>query len=277
MPPPTHSARQKLRGASVEKSPPSPQEIYDEIVHQLHTLDDFKEWVYEGIEPDDGDLICHSLLSTGEVESKRAFINFNSVTKALWVRAFNPLAVQTQWMQDALWQTDLLSEKMWDRCLIYVGRGTTHHGFSGPYLKSCKRPDGHITVNSDSPLVVEGGWENAWPRIQADKDLWIYGTTSTHIVILLKWSKTADDKVQGVAEVWRRLEGKAVLDDELVIFPEPVPTPDPARDRIGFTQGLILGSMILEDQDPDVVIYLEMAKLRKIARKRLERQRLTIA
>lgn len=62
------------------------------------------------------------------------------------------------------------------------------------------RPD-----TSPLPLiVVESGWSESWPRLDADKNLWLNGSTDVNLVILLKWSKQARNRGKGTAEIWTR-------------------------------------------------------------------------
>ncbi|EAL94067.1 hypothetical protein AFUB_033390 [Aspergillus fumigatus A1163] len=67
---PNTSRARSLRSASVEASPRSPQQIFNEIVDQIPQIKEFTELIYEDIDPDDGSLLCLSLVEDKRIERR---------------------------------------------------------------------------------------------------------------------------------------------------------------------------------------------------------------
>lgn len=79
--------------------------------------------------------------------------------------------------------------------------------FKPPYDQSCKEPDLFIRPGAQRlpSVVVETGWDEAYSRLRNDVDLWLLGGKPyVKVVMLLKWTKTADSKVEGSIEVYSR-------------------------------------------------------------------------
>lgn len=86
-------------------------------------------------------------------------------------------------------------------------------GFPGIYTGASKEPDLLIRPDTDNfpSVVVESGWSESWPHLQADMRLW-FSAPNINYVILLKWTKLSNNKVKGRIEVWHRnLAGVATL------------------------------------------------------------------
>jgi hypothetical protein len=92
-------------------------------------------------------------------------------------------------------------------------------GFTGSYTLSSKEPDLFVRPDSNNlPLVVvESGWSESFPRLRADKDLWLNGSTQVNVVIILKWYLISQNRVKGTAEVWRRGAGGLTVDTKVSI------------------------------------------------------------
>lgn len=71
--------------------------------------------------------------------------------------------------------------------------------FSPPYSMASKEPD--ICVLPDSlqlpTIAVECGWSESWPRLLADRNLWLIGGSSVEAVILIRWTKLTGNRVKG--------------------------------------------------------------------------------
>lgn len=87
-------------------------------------------------------------------------------------------------------------------------------GFTDPYSSSTKEP-GMCIVPGMLPLptfVIESGWSESSPQLNASKDLWLIGAPSVERVLLILWTKISDTKVKGDLQVHgRNPTGNAVL------------------------------------------------------------------
>ncbi|KAH1280846.1 hypothetical protein KXX16_001400 [Aspergillus fumigatus] len=107
---------------------PHAQTVINTIVRQIPTITAFTEIVYEDVAPEDGDLITRSLAESAVVEQHSARINFNSLTKTLWVRVFPTELhdVQQRWMRftSSEWRASGLLNTAEDE-LLDLGVGTS--------------------------------------------------------------------------------------------------------------------------------------------------------
>ncbi|KAH1349046.1 hypothetical protein KXW35_003628 [Aspergillus fumigatus] len=110
---------------------PHAQTVINTIVRQIPTITAFTEIVYEDVAPEDGDLITRSLAESAVVEQHSARINFNSLTKTLWVRVFPTELhdVQQRWMRftSSEWRASGLLNTAEDE-LLDLGVGTSVGG-----------------------------------------------------------------------------------------------------------------------------------------------------
>ncbi|KAL1980205.1 hypothetical protein VTN96DRAFT_4471 [Rasamsonia emersonii] len=155
--------------------------------------------------------------------------------------------------------------------------GTRFTGFSGIYTGSSKEPDLFIRLNT-YPLptvVVESGWSESWPHLQSDKNLWFSGGPAVTYVILLQWSKGANNRVKGVVEVYHR---NAVGAEILLHHEDISPIPALAAQLIiPITLGEIFGAGIFQGRNQNAVHQMSLANLRPLARERLLAMGLTPA
>lgn len=89
---PNTSRARSLRSASVEASPRSPRQIFNEIVDQIPQIKEFTELIYEDIDPDDGSLLCLSLVEDKRIERRcvRYDMPFNSTQIVVtWTKFYN--------------------------------------------------------------------------------------------------------------------------------------------------------------------------------------------
>lgn len=88
---------------------------------------------------------------------------------------------------------------------VHVVLGFDH--FAPPYNSSLNEPDGCIKPDA-LPLptiVAESGWFESWPRLDADKDLWLVGgIPHVQLVFLAKWTEAEAGSVKGNFEVHGR-------------------------------------------------------------------------
>ncbi|OAX84051.1 hypothetical protein ACJ72_01586 [Emergomyces africanus] len=259
-------------GAGSDPSPPSPQKIFNEIIHKIPTIQKFTEIIYEHISPSDGALICQSLAASKQVERRNIRINFNAFTETLRIRIM-PTELHDahqRWAIDALveWTHGGLVSLEEQRNLD-AGVGTTFDGFTGVYQSSHKEPDFVFRADTDDfpSIVIESSWSESFPYLQADKDLWFKGNNSVQLVILLKWSKISGGRVKGSAEIWRRDGTGNLVATEMIIF--PVPDLPVLNERIEFTKGQLFGTAAIRRQEADTLLHLRMSRLREIAEERL--------
>lgn len=59
-------------------------------------------------------------------------------------------------------------------------------------------------MSIDRQIPLEAGWSETRPRLYADRDLWLRGTSGQmRLVLLVKWTKHArTDTVTGDLEAW---------------------------------------------------------------------------
>ncbi|KAB8276087.1 hypothetical protein BDV30DRAFT_246761 [Aspergillus minisclerotigenes] len=259
------STRKRRSNSSPEAPQRSTEAIFNEIIHKIPTIREFTELIYESIPPEQGSLICRTFLESGIFEASNARANFNARTGTLWIRVrLTELhGVQFRWVgyTSGVWvRKGLMNEAESD--IFDIGAGTTHNSFTGKYTHSSKDPDLFLCPATDDlpSIVVESGFSESWPRLHADKDLWMYGSTTVNVVILLKWSKC----------VRNRCKGKP-------IFPRPVPAPDADTDVVQFTKLDLFGKHMVAGQNPMTVLSLGLSELRDHARHRMSLMGLTPA
>ncbi|KAE8340327.1 hypothetical protein BDV24DRAFT_164535 [Aspergillus arachidicola] len=264
------SPRELRSTTSKTSSSPSAQSIFNAIVRRIPITTTFTELVFDKIPPEEGDLLSRSLAASAIVERSNARVNYNSVTWVLWVRIM-PTEIHDlhqRWVgySRSEWRAAGLLSRAEDR-LLDVGIGTRFDGFIGAYTSSSKEPDLFIRPDTHNhPLIViESGWSESWPRLHADKSLWLDGTSEVNVVILLKWSKLTHNRVKATAEIWRR--GGAMYNK--AIFPAPNPAPAPGTDIIEFTRRELFGALMIAGRVPTDRFILDLEDLREYARERL--------
>lgn len=81
-----------------------------------------------------------------------------------------------------------------------------YEGFVAPYASSSKEPD--ICIRPDRSLlptfVIESGWSESWPRLLADKNLWLAGGPTVEAVLLIRWTKVAGNHIKGDLQLYGR-------------------------------------------------------------------------
>ncbi|KAJ5591464.1 uncharacterized protein N7459_001833 [Penicillium hispanicum] len=104
-------------------------------------------------------------------------------------------------------------------------------GTNGPYRGLRKEPDAllHTPSRPFPTLVAEVGWSESYDDLLDDMNrLLIGGNGAIKIVILVKWTKHANNSVSGVLELYRNdRQGIPRLAQTEMIF--PMPTGDPPQ------------------------------------------------
>ncbi|KAL1955223.1 hypothetical protein VTO42DRAFT_8882 [Malbranchea cinnamomea] len=98
--------------------------------------------------------------------------------------------------------------------------GTTFTGFATPYASATQEPDACILPDTlpIPTVVVETGWSESWPRLDADKDLWLVGGASVELVLLIRWTKLNGGRVKGDLHV----HGKDPAGNVVLLQTEPL-------------------------------------------------------
>ncbi|KAL2000059.1 hypothetical protein VTN02DRAFT_3622 [Thermoascus thermophilus] len=247
-------------------APLSAEAIVDDIVRKIPTINGFTELVYGSIPPEQGAVICRSLGESGVVESSSARVNFNSVTGTLWIR-LKPTGlhdVPQRWFGHArdTWIFDGLINRSESK-LVDMGVGTTFNSFTGPYIHSSKEPDLFLRPDTHPlpRIVVESGWTESWPRLDADRDLAEVGNARR------RYGQGDGGDLDQRSRGW---SGSS-------IFPVPVPAPAPDTEAVQFTKQDLFGPHMVPGQDPNTVLSLHLADLRDFARERMATMGLTPA
>ncbi|KAK2747704.1 hypothetical protein FQN55_004874 [Onygenales sp. PD_40] len=153
-----------------------------------------------------------------EIEKTLPRISYNSLTQILTarVRPTNVHDCHQEWLDDEIYlmtRAGFLTHL--EKRSLRMRVGTSYQGFAPPYTSSSKQPDTCI-VPDDLRLptvVIETGWTESWPRLNADKDLWLVGGGgSVELVLLIRWSKLVGNKVKGEIQAHgRNAAGNIVL------------------------------------------------------------------
>ncbi|RHZ64875.1 hypothetical protein CDV55_105195 [Aspergillus turcosus] len=239
--------KNRVRRSVVKASNHSAQQIFNEIRRSLPGISEYTEIVYS-LSRDDAELICRSLLADSEVERKNLRINYNSYTGVLRLKIM-PISlhdVHQRWINCALvhWGINGIINSA-EADLLWSGVGTSVH------QGSVKQPDHFLRVDTDPDprIVVESGWSESFPNLRSDKNLWLKGNPSVLLVILLKWSALASNRIKGTAEVWRRDTTGNLVSFTMPIFPAPVPLPQ--NELLQFTKGDLFRPALLPGQAID--------------------------
>ncbi|MCJ1469665.1 hypothetical protein MMC07_008301 [Pseudocyphellaria aurata] len=146
--------------------------------------------------------------------------------------------------------------------------------FFGVYAGSSKEPDTTITHGTlrFPNFVIESGWSESFPRLRADKDLWIHGGAGRVIILLLiKWSLLANGKVSGTVEVWSGdANGNDLLMQVESIFPGPPPHLAGAQ-ALRFTRAQLFGNVVGATRNPAKSLRSTLTRLRSLATRALSK------
>lgn len=99
---------------------------------------------------------------------------------------------------------------------------------NGPYCGLRKEPDAllHTPSQPFPTLVAEVGWSESYDLLDDMNRLLIGGNRAIKIVILIKWTKHANNSVSGVLELYRNdRQGIPRRTQTEIIFPMPAGDP----------------------------------------------------
>ncbi|EEP80896.1 predicted protein [Uncinocarpus reesii 1704] len=167
----------------------SAQNIRDVILNTNHPSD----LTFQNITPSTGFRIATSFVEDPEIERAHPRISYNPLTQALTARVMPTLVddCHQEWLSNELLDMVLAGfMTVAERKELKLRVRTTLKGFAAPYTYATKEPDACILPGT-LPLptvVVETGWLESWPRLDADKDLWLVGGASVELVLLIRWT-----------------------------------------------------------------------------------------
>ncbi|KAJ9205755.1 hypothetical protein DTO166G4_4630 [Paecilomyces variotii] len=215
---PTGTSAYNLRSNTAHSAAPfTAQQLFLHICNAILHAEDSKEIICENIAPEIGSLVTVSLANEPRIERALPRIHFNAASGVLRVLIMPTEIhnVHVQWLKNELWfmtVAQFLSPP--EFLFLELNVGTRFTGFSGVYTGSSKEPDLLLRPDTHGSLprvIVESGWSESWPHLEADKNLWFSGGLDVAYVILLKWTRIANGYVTGLIEVWHRNPAGAVI------------------------------------------------------------------
>ncbi|EFE41463.1 hypothetical protein TRV_03822 [Trichophyton verrucosum HKI 0517] len=237
---PTRSLRSNTNLPAEE---PSAQKLFNNIRNEILNTNHSTDLTFQNISPSAGFQIATSFSEDPEIERALPRISYNPLTKVLTARVM-PTTVQDchqEWLSNELLDmvmAGFLTVAEREELRLRVGTSMMHlfsfyftflsflkfdlidilllalAGFAAPYTSAVKEPDACILPDSlPLPTVaVESCWSESWPRLEADRDLWLVGGTAVELVLLIRWTKISNGRVKGDLHVHGRdLAGNVVL------------------------------------------------------------------
>ncbi|QKX59431.1 uncharacterized protein TRUGW13939_06565 [Talaromyces rugulosus] len=134
------------------------------------------------------------------------------------------------------------------------------------------------TILPTPTIVVESGWSETREKLHEDMRVWLIGgRPHVQMVIIVKWTRTSDERVTGDVEVFERDENDQPRSvQKEIIFPEP-PSAVADQQVIKITKRQLWGQNLPAGQDPDDRYDMLMKDLRREGRQCIARMRLNPA
>ncbi|EGC41924.1 conserved hypothetical protein [Histoplasma capsulatum var. duboisii H88] len=245
----------------------SSQELFNSIRRVILTTKDNVDLTFPNILPSSGLQLATSFSEDPDIERALPRISYNSVTRVLTARIM-PTRIHDchhDWLVKELYHMGtegFLTAAEIDELKIQTG--TTFRGFTAPYTHSSKEPDTYL-LPDDKPLptiVVETGWSESWPRLYADKDLWLMGGGgAVQLVMLIKWTKITGNRIKGDLQVHGRdPAGNVVLLQAESIF--PAPAEGSSTQSVSITKRQLFGANTFSCRNPNDIYKLSIPNLR---------------
>ena len=143
------------------------------------------------------------------------------------------------------------------------------------YAGSLKEPDFYIWPRRAQPLpsiALECAWSERRPDLNRDRDLWLTGgAPHTRVVFIVDFKPmpSGSNRVWGVVEVWRLINGQPVQEQAEIIFPAPTPASAAAAQEIVVSRQDLLGSALPTGRSGAATYSMKIDRLRNIARDHL--------
>ncbi|KKZ68031.1 hypothetical protein EMCG_06241 [[Emmonsia] crescens] len=184
---------------------PSAQKLFNDIRKVILNTNHSADLTFRNVPPSAGLQIATSFSEDSEIERALPRISYNPLTQVLTAR------VMPTTVHDC--HQEWLSNELLD---MVVAR----------FLTIAERKELNLRVGTSTlslpTVVVETGWSESWPRLDADKDLWLVGGASVELVLLIRWTKITGGRVKGDLYVHgKNPAGKVVLLQTESIFPAP--------------------------------------------------------
>ncbi|CRG89778.1 hypothetical protein PISL3812_06817 [Talaromyces islandicus] len=145
--------------------------------------------------------------------------------------------------------------------------------FAPPYSHSAKEPDRCVIPGSSKvpTIVVEAGWSESRSQLHEDMKLWLTGgRPDVQLVIVLKWTKGLEDRVEGDVEVFERdASGSPRSVQRETVYPTPAHA---AQQAIRITKRHLWGRHLPAGYDGNEGFDLSLDLLREIALRALHSQ-----
>ncbi|KAM5447896.1 hypothetical protein MaudCBS49596_005691 [Microsporum audouinii] len=286
----TGPMRSLRSNTNIPPEEPSAQKLFNNIRKVILNTNHPADLTFQNIPPSTGFQIATSFSEDPEIERALPRISYNPLTQALTARVM-PTVVHDchqEWLSNELLDmvvVGFLTVAERKELNLRVGTSILHlsqllfyfsflkfdlidivllafKGFATPYTSATKEPDACILPDTlPLPTVaVETGWSESWPRLNADKDLWLVGGASVELVLLIRWTKISGGRVKGDLHV----HGKDPAGNVVLLQTEPV-FPAPAgnvNQVVPISRRQLFGSCIFPGRNPGDIYNLSVANLR---------------
>ncbi|KAM5445004.1 hypothetical protein MferCBS31731_000461 [Microsporum ferrugineum] len=261
----TGPMRSLRSNTNIPPEEPSAQKLFNNVRKVILNTNHPADLTFQNIPPSTGFQIATSFSEDPEIERALPRISYNPLTQALTARVM-PTVVHDchqEWLSNELLDMVVVGFlTVAERKELNLRVGTTFKGFATPYTSATKEPDACILPDT-LPLptvVVETGWSESWPRLDADKDLWLVGGASVELVLLIRWTKISGGRVKGDLHV----HGKDPTNNVVLLQTEPI-FPAPAgnvNQVVPISRRQLFGSCIFPGRNPGDIYNLSVASLR---------------
>ncbi|KAJ9409702.1 hypothetical protein DTO045G8_2628 [Paecilomyces variotii] len=226
------------------------QQLFYHIKQEILRTDGPGYLQYESILPHIGYQVARSLSSDGDIERESTTISYNPTTSILCVT------------MPTIFQGSVLSwahNQMLTKCLngfftvnenqdLILGGNSRFDSFPHPWQYIYKEPDLYIKQfwAAFPAIVFEAGYSKSYEKLLSDKDLWFIGAPQVNVVVLIKWSKVANNRIRGFIELWRRATPGT---QRIQIFPTPAPGTQ-SQSLTFFRQDFYVGGIVPAGRQP---------------------------
>ncbi|PGH35562.1 hypothetical protein GX50_01543 [[Emmonsia] crescens] len=261
----TGSMRSLRSKTTIPLEEPSAQKLFNDIRKVILNTNHPADLTFPNVPPSAGLQIATSFSEDSEIERALPRISYNPLTQVLTARVM-PTTIHDchqEWLSNELLDMVVAGFlTIAERKELNLRVGTTFKGFATPYTSATKEPDACILPDTLSlpTVVVETGWSESWPRLDAEKDLWLVGGASVELVLLIRWTKMSGGRVKGDLHVHgRNPAGNVVLLQTESIFPAPTGN---VNQVVPISRRQLFGTCIFPGMNPGDVYNLSIANLR---------------
>ncbi|KKZ63189.1 hypothetical protein EMCG_02394 [[Emmonsia] crescens] len=264
--------RDGLRSGTIvdDTNGPSAQTLFNTISRAINDAHQETRLTYENVDASNGSLIISSLDENPTIESALPRLNYNSVTRTLdvYIMPTRTHDSHQTWLYKEvarMLNTNYITPAEFNELDFMTG--TTIRGFQGQYAGSIKQPDMGIVPEGEyfPTVVIESGWTESFARLHCDMRIWLVGSVGkVKLVLLLKWTKTAENIVGGVVEAWDLdSAGSERLLQREIIFPGPQEGGE--NQVLKITRAQLFGSRLPAGRNPCDIFGLSLSNLRSKA------------